>query len=431
MWKTTLLLLPLQIVARAGDALLLLILAAWFGGTRETDLYFFALAGFRVAGSLVFAAFQDSALVPILAGLRASGSASGEDKRRALMRSLLGHTLAYGGALSALIFAVFAAVCAVRYQAADLRLALLVSAPLALLLLATALRTLFTVFLNAAGRFTQAPLSGGLAVLATLAVLAIGRGVGVVIVPLSLLSGELVAASVLAIALRIPLRADLTRPPEMLRFMRLGASELLGGALARLSPLTDQVVASMVSVVGGGTLLTYAGDVAMVPTSLLAASFLPVMLTHVSARVAQRNMGAARAAIVRALLVSMAVLAVSALALAACAGPLLALVYGRGAMDARALSVMADVLPYQALALVPFGAVLVLSRAHVALENTAVLPRVGLLASSCNLLLDVVLGRAIGLEGIALATALTHAISAAALYLALGRAVRLRALRTA
>ncbi len=422
MWKTTLRLLPLQLVARGGEATLPLFLAAWFGGSRETDLYFFALAVFKVAGSLVFAAFQDSALVPILAELQRDG----RESRSALMGSLLGHTLLYGGALSAAIFTAFAAVCCARYQGSDLVLSLALSAPLSLLLVMTALRTLFTVFLNADGRFAASPLASALSVIVTVLTLVVGHRVGVLIVPFGLLAGEAVAAIALWRAFGRAPRPTLRRSPALVRFARLATSELLGGAIARMSPLTDQVAASIVGVVGGGTLLTYSGDVAMAPTSLLAAALFPVMLTQVSKEVAARDLVAARASVNRALFTSIGALAVAALALSLVARPLLSFVYARGAMDERAVSVMTGVFPYQALALVPFGAVLILSRAHVALQNSAILPRVGALAAVTNLAFDLVLGRAMGLPGIALATALTHAVVATALFASLDRAVRLR-----
>ncbi len=420
MWKTTLRSLPLHMVARGGEATLPLFLAAWFGGSRETDLYFFALAVFKVAGSLVFAAFQDSALVPILAEMRGNEP----ERKKALMGSLLGHTLVYGGGLSALIFVSFAAVCCARYHGADRSLSLAVAAPLSLLLVVTAVRSLFSVFLNAERRFSIAPFSSALSVLATILTLTAGRSAGVLIVPFALLAGEIVAAFALSRALGGMPRPTLRRSRSLGRFARLATSELLGGAIARMSPLTDQVAASLVGVVGGGTLLTYSGDVAMAPTSLLAATLFPVMLTHVSAQAASRDLASARESVNRALFVSIAVLALSALALSLAARPLLSLVYARGAVDARALSVMTQVFPYQVLCLVPFGAVLILSRAHVALQNSAILPRIGALAAVTNLAFDLVLGRAMGLCGIALATAFTHVIVATALYASLDRAVR-------
>ena len=68
--RTTLLLTPLQLVLRLAEAAFPLFLAAWFGSSAETDVYVFAATVFTLAGALVFAAYRDSALIPILTELR-------------------------------------------------------------------------------------------------------------------------------------------------------------------------------------------------------------------------------------------------------------------------------------------------------------------------------------------------------------------------
>src|SRR5271170_1432016 len=83
--RTALLLLPVQIVFRAGEAILPLLLAAWFGRTPETDAYYLAWAFFTFAGALVASAYQDSALIPVLTEVQAR-----DEKEYALvLRSLL------------------------------------------------------------------------------------------------------------------------------------------------------------------------------------------------------------------------------------------------------------------------------------------------------------------------------------------------------
>ena len=65
--RTALGLLPAQIVFRGGEAIFPWLLSTWFGRSHTTDVYTFAWAVFTFAGSLVFSAYQDSALVPLLA----------------------------------------------------------------------------------------------------------------------------------------------------------------------------------------------------------------------------------------------------------------------------------------------------------------------------------------------------------------------------
>ena len=54
--------------------------------------------------------------------------------------------------------------------------------------------------------------------------------------------------------------------------VRLAASEVGGGAVTRINPVVDQLMAGITAVVGGGTILRYAGDVALLPTSVRGQS---------------------------------------------------------------------------------------------------------------------------------------------------------------
>ena len=74
--RTALRLLPFQVVLRGGEALLPLFLAAWFGRSPETDLYYLFATYFVFAGAVLTGAFQDSAVVPVLVEAEATEPAS-------------------------------------------------------------------------------------------------------------------------------------------------------------------------------------------------------------------------------------------------------------------------------------------------------------------------------------------------------------------
>jgi len=65
---------------------------------------------------------------------------------------------------------------------------------------------------------------------------------------------------------------------------------------------------------------------------------------------------------------------------------------------------MIRILPYHLVGLAPFGALLVLARAHVAIKNSGIMLGMGVLNATLNAVFNVVLLKAIGLEGIALST---------------------------
>jgi putative peptidoglycan lipid II flippase len=190
------------------------------------------------------------------------------------------------------------------------------------------------------------------------------------------------------------------------------ASEVGGNAVTKLNPVVDQLVATLVGVLGGGTMLRLSGDVATVPTSLLQAALLPVLLTHLSTDFAAGDLHGMRTAVRRALLVVSGALAASTALLWALRAPLLRLVFAHGAMDEAGVARMTHLLPYHLVGLVPFGALLVLARAHVAAQNSRIMVSMGLLNAALNAALNVALAPLLGLEGIALSTSCTSAVVA-------------------
>jgi putative peptidoglycan lipid II flippase len=194
-----------------------------------------------------------------------------------------------------------------------------------------------------------------------------------------------------------------------MRFARLVSAEVGGGAVTRVNPVVDQFMAGLSVVVGGGTLLRYSNDVATLPTSLLQAALLPVLLSHLSDDFAARDFDKIRRTVVRALGAVIGLLLLATLLLWLVRAPLLRFVFLRGNMDAAGVDRMIRLLPYHLVGLAPFGALLVLARAHVAVKNSTIMLSMGILNAGCNAIFNVVLLEAIGLEGIALSTSCVQA----------------------
>ncbi|HEY8090844.1 MAG TPA: lipid II flippase MurJ [Polyangiaceae bacterium] len=410
--RTTLLLLPLQVVSRGVEALLPVVLALEFGRNDVTDVYYFAWAVFALAGSLVFSAFQDSAVIPVLADVKRARPAD----LAAVRGSLLGHTLAVGGALAVVVGAVAAAWFSLRYTGGARTFALWMVVPFSLYLVALAVKTFLASMLNAEHRYVPQPVAAAAGAVVALAVIVMGKDVlSIASVPCGSLAGELVASWILAASVRsagLGMHVSLARPEPVRRIARLVASEVGGGAVTRVNPVVDQLMAVFTAISGGGTLLKLSGDVATVPTSLLQAALLPVLLTHLSEDFAGKDVAAFRRVVRRALVTVMAVLAVAAALLWLVRAPVLHLVFGHGAMDWAGVERMARILPYHLVGLPAFGALLVLARAHVAAQNSRIMVGMGVLNAALNAGLNAALLPSLGLEGIALSTSLTYAVVA-------------------
>lgn len=407
--RTALLVLPAQIGFRALEASLPLLYAFWFGRGEATDVYYFAWAVFAFAGSLVFSMHQDSALVPILAEERL---ARPEGLPR-LRGSLLAHTWLIGGGIATLVGAGALAWFRLRYQDEAFTTASRMVPPFCLYLVVMSTRTFFSTLSVVERQFFIQPIASFVGMVLNVAILAATHDrAGIAFVPIASLVGEAMTAAVLAyfaigsLGLRVELCLD--RPPALRTFARLASSEVGGGAVTRINPVVDQLMAGLTAVVGGGTMLRYSGDVALLPTSLLQAALLPVLMSHLSDDFARRDLVTIRRTVVRSLLSVCGILLVASVLLYVLRSPLLRLIFLHGQMDEAGVERMAGLLPYHLVGLAPFGALLVLARAHVATKNGAIMISMGAFNALSNIAFNLVLYRFIGLEGLALSTSCVH-----------------------
>ncbi|HXI54932.1 MAG TPA: lipid II flippase MurJ [Polyangia bacterium] len=424
--RTSLSLLPFQILFRGGEALLPLILAAWFGHSGQTDRFNLVWASFALIGSLVFGLFRDSALIPILVEVRARNPSA----LPGVLGSLAAHASLIGGALAALAGAGVWLWLRARYRApGDAALATALVVPFSLQLLATTWRTFFEAALQARGWFRVSPMASAVGMATALGILAVTRhSWGVLAVAPALVVGDLAALAVLApVALglaQIRLSLTLRRPEPVRRFARRVIAELAGGAIVRVNPLVDQAMAAATGVIGGGTLLRLSQDASGVPNSLVGAALLPVLLSRLSGDFAERRFQRHRATARATVLAVMGALAVACVILFVVRRPLLRLLYLHGAMDVAGVERMAHLLPFHLLGVVPFGALLMLVRAHTSLGNSRIMFGMGLLNCLLNAGFNVIFRRIWGLEGIALSTSMVSAMVALVFWVRLRRAYR-------
>jgi len=413
--RTSLLLLPAQIVVRAFEGLLPVLMAAWFGHSHATDVYYFAFFVFAFAGSLVFSAYQDSSLVPVLAETRLADPGG----LPRLQGALLAWTLLVGGVAAAVIAGSAAVYFTVKYDGADRSLALAMVAPFALYLLGLSLKTFFGAVLASDHKFFAQPVAAAAGVLVSLAVIAAFRHrFGVLVVPCASAMAELLAAGILAFAARaagVRFTLGFDRPPALRKVSRLIAAEVGGSSITRINPIVDQLMAGLAGVAGGATLLKYTFDVSTVPTSLLQATLLSVLLSHLADDAAKRDIAAVRRTVRRSIAAVIGILAVASLLLWAIGRPVLTLVFLHGEMDQAGIDRMVSILPYALVGLPPFGVLLVAVRAHIALKNSPIMIPMGILNAVSNAVFNVILVRAIGLPGIALSTSCMQAVVALAL----------------
>jgi putative peptidoglycan lipid II flippase len=234
--------------------------------------------------------------------------------------------------------------------------------------------------------------------------------------------GESAAASFAYYVARLAglrLSFNLERYEPLRRMAKLIGAEVLGGAVARVNPVVDQFMATLTGIAGAGTLLRLSGDVSTVPTSIAQAALFPVLVTHIAEDHAAGELKKIKSTVDRAVAVLSAVLVASGAILYLVRRPLLRFVFLRGRMDEAGVEQLADLLPFHLAGLWAFGAMLVLVRAHISIQNGGILLKIGFLNATLNALLNLILLRLLGLPGLALSTSCVNAIIALVLWLML------------
>ncbi|MCX8132706.1 MAG: murein biosynthesis integral membrane protein MurJ [Roseococcus sp.] len=182
---------------------------------------------------------------------------------------------------------------------------------------------------------------------------------------------------------------------------------VIGAGVTQLNLAVDVIIASLLPT-GAVAFLYYADRVAQLPLGVVGAAIGTALLPVLAAQIAARRPLSAHRSQNRALEVSLALTLPAAVALAVLAGPIVAVLFERGAFDAAASAETAMVLRAYAFGLVAFVLVKALTPAFFARGDTRTPVLVGLGAVAANLGLNLAFltFSRLGAAGIALATGL-------------------------
>ena len=398
------------LASRALGYLRITITTAIFGAGPELDAFF---AAFRIPDlmfQLVAAGALGSALVPVVAGLRATGEA----ERAFRIGSTIANLMLVALGLLAVVFAILAPVIVpaitpgfdgpTTQRAIDLTRIMLASP----VLLATG--AVAASLLNASGRFAAAaiaPVAYNAAII--LAALLFGRTLGV-----SALAFGVVAGSALHVAVQLPaLRRAAYRhrasidvgDPLARRVFGLMAPRALGLGAVQITFLVNTTLASNL---GPGAITAYnvAFAVLQLPLGLIAQPLGVVALPTMSQAAATGSREELRSIVVRSIrLLAFALLLVAGLGIVL-RTEIVRLLFQYGRFDEPAVAAAAGALGLFLLGLPAHGMIAVLARAFYADQETRI-PVIGaLIAVGINIVVSILTVSTLGIGGLALGIAL-------------------------
>ncbi len=218
-------------------------------------------------------------------------------------------------------------------------------------------------------------------------------------------------------ALRIP-RPRLT-PQVKLLLSRMGPG-LVGAGVTQLNLAVDVIIVSLLPP-GSASVLYYADRVNQLPLGVIGTAIGTAILPLLSRQARSGDRAKAIATLNRALELSMAMTLPAALALAVAGGPIMLVLFGRGAFSPQAAELSAQSLAAYAFGLPAFVVIKVLVPAFFAHGDTRTPVRVGFFAIALNLALNLVFMVPLRHMGPALATSLSAIFNVVALGILLNR----------
>lgn len=412
---TSLLLVPIALVARGAAFVVPALVALWFGVGEITDAWFWALA-FPTFALVLASTSLGTAITPVLARVAR--------ERRGDLPAVLGGLLLHA-ALGSALFGLTVCLAAPAFLArltdfAPDTVALAVRFLWGLLpfMVLTTCAAVLRVACEVHAHYTAVALTpilrAGVVILVTGLSL---RPLGPMALPAGLVSGEV--AQLLfwggVLSWKHGLRPHLTlRIDPAVRSVASDLAPILGGeVLVALNLVIDKAFAATLPP-GSVATLEYADRARVIPQTLLESTLLMVAFATWARLFAQGEVQAARASVRRSLSWVVALGAPVLAGMFIGRQVLVGLLFERGAFGPEDTANTSALLAWYLPGVLPNLVGILAVRAHVVERNLRLVFILGVLSIACNTILNVALIGPMGLHGLALSTTLTMTIVPAA-----------------
>jgi len=389
-------------------------IAAWFGVSGSTDVFFFAY-GIIIYLSGIFSNSIESSIVPFIAEVR-----SRDEKQ---VGFFVGKVLTIGVVTFLIAGAIFLTISRPllgivtnfsSWQLTFLLKILTEMLPLLILLIAT---SILSGVLNAYKIFIfPAVLPAFRAAVILSAIFSLKSKIGVHAIALGYVLGEAFRLCILWSTVLhrklFSIRFSLVFDTESLNFLKTFSHLVIGLAALGLNSIIDKVMASWLQE-GSVSVLEYADRLYMIPVALLSSGFIVTTLSHWSKTYYENggNKELFKEKIMRAAKLLLVVSLAVTIFLAVFSKPLIGFVYGYGQFPKDRLAEVRWVWLAYLAGFAPFTLCQLFVIRRLVMKETLVPMKIALIMNILNVALNLILMRVIGLPGIALATSITYLVA--------------------
>lgn len=197
---------------------------------------------------------------------------------------------------------------------------------------------------------------------------------------------------------------------------------IIGTSVNEINVLVDRTLASRIAV-GGISALNYARRLNGFVQGLVVVSLTSVMFPMISKMAAAENIKGFKQTVNEAM-ASMSLLIIPAtIGAMVFAEEIVALLFGRGAFTAEAITMTGNALFYYSIGMIAFGLRDVLSMAFYALQDSKTPMINATIGVVLNIALNIILSRYMGIGGLALATSISAIVAVVLLFTSLRRKI--------
>lgn len=193
---------------------------------------------------------------------------------------------------------------------------------------------------------------------------------------------------------------------------------IIGSSVNQINVLVDRTLASQLAV-GGISALTYAKKLNYFVQGIFAMSVATVMFPRISKLASDNKMTDFKKAISEGLTAINVFLVPVTVGAMLFSGPIIVLLFGRGAFDERAISMTSSALFFYSIGMLGIGLREVLSRGFYSLKDTKTPTINASISLIVNIILNFILSKHLGIGGLALATSIAATLTAALMFVSL------------
>lgn len=212
------------------------------------------------------------------------------------------------------------------------------------------------------------------------------------------------------------------------KMLYLSLPVILGVSVNQINVLVDRTIASQI-ISGGITALTLANRVNLFAQGVIVMSVVTAMFPLISKMAVERNIEGLKKSLIEATNIISLLIVPATVGAMIFAEPIVKLLFGRGEFNSQAISMTSQAFFYYSLGMIGYGMREVLSRAFYSLQDTKTPMINAIIAMTLNIILNLILSRYMGINGLALATSISAISCTLLLYLTLRKKIGKFALR--